>query len=802
MARDEHKFLNKLKAMREAVNWENEEQRRDFLNQLYPLIRSWEGQLPALGDIFRGEEIDWLLIEDAKKSGYPDCAVPIIDFVIRTGYKDELEVVVGEQQLLRRTTALHGARRHVSNGVVGKLFRIYDKFAANYTDAESGLSHFHVACEAGCHDVVEKFLELGQDPDCLTPESSPIDPPLHLACTNDVKNVIRLLLDRGADPNLANAEGLTPLHVICKRNYGDELAAILFDASDGKQRSVLIDAQDKFGQTPLHYALYQDQRHRNLVEMLLRRGANPNLANEDGLTPLHVICMKDIDDDLPLVFFEVCDEVDRVVEIDARDKKGRTPLQWAVANLMPDVVELLLSCGADLSNFVLPTEEHFDKCFETRSPGELQWKLRYASGATCVVQCLERRGFQLALSDALRIVNVFAKYKLLEEPLVEFWYDDVEFVNKAKDLMVKPNLSLYDFIWMLPEEAEKELTQKNYVKLEHSSKFWEIGERIRQSCISYLCDLMVGGFLERLTQFTPDFFWALTRYRLPILCSRPRASAIAGFILSVNNSRARSLLCATRSRAPILRSMREEINWEIEEDRIKFLRRFDPAVWYTERRLPNLRDIFRDEEIECLLSDFVRHKMHEDKNPETDPFVSRFTEFVARTGYRDEPRVDEDGEPLSLRTTPLHLVLRNRCLDSRNVVGDLFQIYHDFGANYTDDLGFTHLHVACEFRGHHLVVERFLERGQDPNGLWPGTSDSLLHVAMSHQDEYLARVLLRHGADRHRCTLFAGEIYATAKWQRCSSRPTPTRSSGCRSTREISRAGHRCNWPWRISCRT
>uniref|UniRef100_A0ABD2XHX6 Uncharacterized protein n=1 Tax=Trichogramma kaykai TaxID=54128 RepID=A0ABD2XHX6_9HYME len=543
MARDEHKFLNKLKAMREAINWENEEERRDFLDQLYPLIQSWEGQLPALGDIFRLEEIDWLLIEDAKKRG----EVPIIDFAIKSGYKDELEVVVGERQpLLRRTTALHGVYRHESNDVVGKLFEIYDKFAVNYVDAESGLSHFHVACEAGRHDVVEKFLELGQDPDCPTPESGPIDPPLHLACANDVKNVIRLLLDRGADPNLANAEGLTPLHVICKQNYGDELAAILFEASDGKQRAVLIDAQDKFGRTPLHYALHQNERHRNLVEMLLRRGANPNLSNEDGLTPLHVICTKDIDDDLPFVFFEVCDEVGRLVEVDARDKKGRTPLQWAVANLMPDVVELLLSRGADVSSFVLPTEEHFYKCFEARSHGELEWKLKYASGATCIVQCLERRGFQLALSDALRIVNVFAKYKLLEEPLVEFWYDDGEFNTKARDLMVKPNLSLYDFVWMLPEEAEKELTEKDYVKLEHSSKFWEMGEQIRQSCISYLCDLMVEGFLERLTQFTPDFFWALTRYRLPILCSRVHVQRDSGFILSVNNSRAREAFCARR----------------------------------------------------------------------------------------------------------------------------------------------------------------------------------------------------------------------------------------------------------------
>uniref|UniRef100_A0ABD2XI18 Uncharacterized protein n=1 Tax=Trichogramma kaykai TaxID=54128 RepID=A0ABD2XI18_9HYME len=312
-----------------------------------------------------------------------------------------------------------------------------------------------------------------------------------------------------------------------------------------------------------------------------------------------------------------------------------------------------------------------------------------------------------------------------------------------------------------------------------------------------------------------------------------------------------------------MRSKREEINWEIEEDRIRFLRRFDPTVWYSESRLLDLRDIFRDEEIECLLSDYVRHKMQANRNPVTGGLVNRFIEFVARTGYKDEPKFNEDGEPLVRRTTPLHLVLRNHCPNSCSVVDDLFHIYNDFRVNYTDDLGYTHLHVAVEYRRYVFVV-RFIERGQDPNVLWPGTSDSLLQAAIRNRDRDrdMMRALIRMlalirtppktkkvggcgsmtGTSRatHRftcpwllpcgrriptrvpsccceeepirtsptmtgrrlCTLFVGDVYATtATRQRRSSRPTPSCSSSCRSMRETSGAGRRCNWPWRISCR-
>uniref|UniRef100_A0ABD2XCF0 Uncharacterized protein n=1 Tax=Trichogramma kaykai TaxID=54128 RepID=A0ABD2XCF0_9HYME len=81
------------------------------------------------------------------------------------------------------------------------MFRLYDSYDVNYRD-KSGLTHFHVACKYGCQEMVEKFLEAGQDPNVVWRETG--DSPLHLAVEHYQPRVISSLLSRGADPSLAN----------------------------------------------------------------------------------------------------------------------------------------------------------------------------------------------------------------------------------------------------------------------------------------------------------------------------------------------------------------------------------------------------------------------------------------------------------------------------------------------------------------------------------------------------------------------------------------------------------------------
>ncbi|CAB0028595.1 unnamed protein product [Trichogramma brassicae] len=177
------------KSLRETVNWEIEAERYAFLDRLFALLTDWvdwKGPLPNLRDSFSPEEIEYLLTDSTENYATREedryKAELIIEFVIKSGYKDEPEVDEDGKPLLGRTTAVHYALA-CGSGIVRDLFKIYDRLDVNYVDCKSGLTHFHVACLCGLYDVVEGFLERGQDPNCSTRECEPIAlyPPLQLA---------------------------------------------------------------------------------------------------------------------------------------------------------------------------------------------------------------------------------------------------------------------------------------------------------------------------------------------------------------------------------------------------------------------------------------------------------------------------------------------------------------------------------------------------------------------------------------------------------------------------------------------
>uniref|UniRef100_A0ABD2XEG4 Uncharacterized protein n=1 Tax=Trichogramma kaykai TaxID=54128 RepID=A0ABD2XEG4_9HYME len=660
---DEHSSLKKKwKGLRENINWEIERERFGLLDQIYTLISEWElSRYPDLRKYFRPEEIERLLSDSINytNSDRSYCqSKRFINFVIKSGYKDKPEVDKDGKPLLRRTTALHHAARYKYNEeIVGMLFKIYKKFEVNYTN-ELGLSHFHIACEFGCDEVVKKFLKLGQDPNCLVAKTG--DSPLHLALEREQKNVVELLLRNGANPNLANKIKLTPLQIICKgdcddynlvkmlfelskekfrpvqvnvqdmvgitpllwalsrdrrklvklflrnganpnltkmdgstslhvigQNSGDgELVKMLFALSKEKYHPMQIDAQDKWGRTPLHLALIWknrkmfefllrrgaspnlankdgstplhiickrahyhnedddvlvelffkiiDEKHelvqvdaqdelgntplhlalrcdnKKAAEMLLRRGANPNLANKDRLTPLHIICKRYQDDGLAEMLFRISKKKHHLVQIDVQDKLGQTPLQLAVANLLPNVVDALLNHGADLSNFSFPTEAFF-----TMRCNPWIMKLGLASLALIVIERLRNKGYEMKHADALTIMNLFANHRLFENSvnLQKCWYDDDDFVKGAEKIMVRPSLSLYDLIRLQPKEAAKLLAYEDYFEFWSSRKLCQLPKIYHEACLMHLCEKLSRGFFRHCALYP---FWELTRYRLPI----------------------------------------------------------------------------------------------------------------------------------------------------------------------------------------------------------------------------------------------------------------------------------------------
>uniref|UniRef100_A0ABD2W5Z2 Uncharacterized protein n=1 Tax=Trichogramma kaykai TaxID=54128 RepID=A0ABD2W5Z2_9HYME len=259
------------------------------------------------------------------------------------------------------------------------------------------------------------------------------------------------------------------------------------------------------------HLLFFGNDNKEVAKLLLRSGANPTLPNKDGLTPLHIICIREYDDDLVDIFFQFTNKIQHTMQIDAKDNLGRTPLQFAVAHLLPHVVDVLLDHGADLSTFV------FSTCFteELELPEDKNFKLKLASGVLAVTERLVKRGYKLDRDDTLTIMKLFANHGLFVKSthLEKSIYDDEEFVKKAKKLMMNPSLSLYNLIQLPAKKAATQLTYNDYLKFVRSNKLWELPEEPSQVCAMHLCEIMSRGVFRR---WALDCFLKLTRNRLPI----------------------------------------------------------------------------------------------------------------------------------------------------------------------------------------------------------------------------------------------------------------------------------------------
>ena len=133
-----------------------------------------------------------------------------------------------------------------------------------------------------------------------------------------------------------NCEGdwrRTPLCVAAMKGHKEMVQLLL-------ERGAEINVQGDHGLTPLYLA--SQNNHSDIVKMLLDGGAKPNMSLEDGETPIHTAALKGHKVVVQLL-------LDRGAELNVTDDNGLTPapLYMAVSRGHKDVVKLLLKRGAE-----------------------------------------------------------------------------------------------------------------------------------------------------------------------------------------------------------------------------------------------------------------------------------------------------------------------------------------------------------------------------------------------------------------------------------------------------------------------
>ncbi|XP_060082111.1 putative ankyrin repeat protein RF_0381 [Ylistrum balloti] len=161
-------------------------------------------------------------------------------------------------------------------------------------------------------------------------------PALTLCCEKGRETCARILINRGAAVKHPDKWGLTPL-MYCMTLQYHNIAELLLQRDPS-----VVRCQDHKGRTALHFAI--ESGNVKLVELLISYGADANVQERFGLTPLMMLCSSEYEhEDMLLDSL-----LNASADVHKKSFRGsRTALQYAAVGKRSTLVRRLLNVGSD-----------------------------------------------------------------------------------------------------------------------------------------------------------------------------------------------------------------------------------------------------------------------------------------------------------------------------------------------------------------------------------------------------------------------------------------------------------------------
>ncbi|XP_076883775.1 uncharacterized protein LOC143532676 [Bidens hawaiensis] len=209
-------------------------------------------------------------IKDANKRGALHFAAREGQIEVCKYLLEELKLDVNTKDEDSETPLIHAARQ----GHTSTAKYLIEHGANPSLSSELGATALHHVAGIGHIELMELLISCGVDVNSQSESGTP----LIWAAGHGQQETLKLLLKHKADPNIETDDDITPL-----------LSAVA--AGSLQCLDLLIQAGAKVniiagGATPLHIAA--DIGNSELIACLLKAGADPNMADEDGFKPVQV----------------------------------------------------------------------------------------------------------------------------------------------------------------------------------------------------------------------------------------------------------------------------------------------------------------------------------------------------------------------------------------------------------------------------------------------------------------------------------------------------------------------------------